>query len=153
MSGVGGAGAGEGAGRGPGSRRDGIDLGGSRAFTSFSVDDLDAAMAFYGDTLGLETVAGHGFLWLRVAGSAPVVVYPKRTHEPATFTVLNFPVEDVEAAVQELGRRGVRFETYSGPDVHTDERGISRGNPTVAWFKDPAGNILSVVERAPSPDE
>jgi catechol 2,3-dioxygenase-like lactoylglutathione lyase family enzyme len=153
MSGVGGVGSGEGGGRGQGSRREGTGLGGSRAFSSFSVDDLDAARAFYGDTLGLETVEEHGLLRLRVAGSAPVVVYPKPTHEAATFTVLNFTVEDVDAVVRELGRRGVRFETYSGPDVHTDERGISRGTPTVAWFKDPAGNILSVVERAPSPDE
>ncbi|NIQ56568.1 MAG: glyoxalase [Gammaproteobacteria bacterium] len=127
-------------------------MGGCRAFGSFSVDDLGAAKVFYRDTLGLDVVEEMGLLRLRTPGNAAVAIYPKRAHEPATFTVLNFPVEDVDAAVQDLGRRGVQFETYSGPDVHTDELGISRGAPAVAWFRDPAGNILSVVELDP-PEE
>jgi predicted enzyme related to lactoylglutathione lyase len=123
-----------------------LDLGARPAFSSFSVDDVAAAKAFYGGTLDLDVVEERGFLRLRLAGDVGVIIYPKRSHRPATFTVLNFLVEDVDAAVRDLGRRGVRFETYSGPDVHTDERGIARGSPAVAWFRDPAGNILSVVQ-------
>jgi catechol 2,3-dioxygenase-like lactoylglutathione lyase family enzyme len=119
----------------------------SKAFSGFSVDDLHKAKQFYGRTLGLEVAESHGFLTLRLTGGATVLVYPKRNHEPATYTALNFPVDDVDAAVDELTRRGVRFETYSQPELKTDERGISRGDgPTIAWFKDPAGNILSVLE-------
>lgn len=121
-------------------------LGDSKAFSSFSVDDVARAKAFYGGTLGLEVEESGGFLTIRPANGSTVLVYPKRNHEPATFTVLNFPVEDVDRAVDELRRRGVRFETYSQPDLKTDERGISRDGPTIAWFKDPAGNILSVID-------
>lgn len=124
-------------------------LGDSRAFSSFSVDDVARAKAFYGGTLGLDVTESDGFLTLRPPNGAPVVVYPKRNHAPATFTVLNFPVDDVDSAVDELGRRGVRFERYKQPGLETDERGISRDGPTIAWFKDPAGNILSVVDGAP----
>jgi catechol 2,3-dioxygenase-like lactoylglutathione lyase family enzyme len=151
VTGAGGPGAA--AGSGGSDPGPGVDLGRSAAFGSFSVDDLDVARAFYRDTLGLDADVERGLLWLRLAGGVTVVVYPKRAHSPATFTVLNFRVGDVPAAVRDLGRRGVRFETYSGPDVHTDERGIARGSPTVAWFKDPAGNILSVVDPGPAPEE
>lgn len=121
-------------------------LGRSKAFSGFSVDDLPRAKAFYGRTLGLEVDESDGFLTLRLAGGATVLIYPKRRHVPATYTVLNFPVDDVDAAVDELTQRGVRFERYSQPDLKTDDKGISRGGPTIAWFKDPAGNILSVLE-------
>lgn len=126
-------------------------LGKSNAFSGFSVDDLQKAKKFYGETLGLDVVEEHGFLTLRFAGGATVLIYPKRNHKPATYTTLNFPVDDVDAAVDELNRRGVRFETYSQPDLKTDAKGISReGGPTIAWFKDPAGNILSVLNESPS---
>ncbi|MGH7477731.1 MAG: VOC family protein [Longimicrobiales bacterium] len=124
----------------------------SKSFSSFSVNDVAPAKEFYGRTLGLEVSESDGFLTLHLAGGATVVVYPKRNHKPATYTVLNFPVDDVDAAVDELNRRGVRFEIYSEPELRTDEHGIFRGEqgPTIAWFKDPAGNILSVLEREPS---
>lgn len=120
----------------------------SKAFSGFSVDDLSKAKEFYGRTLGIEVAESDGFLTLHLAGGATVLVYPKRNHTAATYTVLNFPVDNVDRAVDELNRRGVRFETYSQPELKTDERGISRGGggPTIAWFKDPAGNILSVLE-------
>jgi len=121
----------------------------SKAFSGFSVDDLAAARQFYTRTLGLDVTEEHGFLTLRLAGGARILIYPKRNHAPATYTVLNFPVDDVDAAVDELTRRGVRFETYSQPELKTDERGISRQGPTIAWFKDPAGNILSVLDERP----
>lgn len=127
-------------------------LGNSQAFSSFSVDDLERAKQFYGRTLGVEVSEANGMLTLRLAGGARVLIYAKRNHAPATYTVLNFPVDDVDAAVDELVRRGVRFETYSQADLKTDARGIARGGggPTIAWFKDPAGNILSVLDRQPS---
>lgn len=121
-------------------------LGNSKAFSSFSVDDMALAREFYGGTLGLDVTESNGLLTIRPAKGASVLIYPKRNHAPATFTVLNFPVDDVDSAVDELRRRGVRFEIYSLPDLKTDDRGISRDGPTIAWFKDPAGNILSVVE-------
>jgi catechol 2,3-dioxygenase-like lactoylglutathione lyase family enzyme len=120
----------------------------THAFSGFSVDDIAAAKRFYGETLGLEVSDEEmGLLGLHIAGGTTILVYPKPNHTPATFTILNFPVDDVEKAVDELTRRGVRFEHYEG-DIQTDEKGISRGNggPTIAWFKDPAGNILSVLE-------
>lgn len=127
-------------------------LGDTRVFSSFSVDDLVRAKEFYGETLGLDVTESDGFLTLRSPAGATVLVYPKRNHEPATFTVLNFPVDDVDSAVDELVRRGVRFETYSQPpEIATDDRGISRNGPTIAWFRDPAGNILSVLERSAEP--
>jgi catechol 2,3-dioxygenase-like lactoylglutathione lyase family enzyme len=116
------------------------------AFSGFSVDDVPRAKEFYGETLGLDVSESDGMLQLRLAGGSWVLVYPKADHVPATFTVLNFPVEDVEAAVDELTGRGVRFERYEG-QLQTDEKGILRGEgPTIAWFTDPAGNVLSVLE-------
>ena len=120
----------------------------SKAFSSFSVNDIQKAKEFYGRTLGLALSAGpEGTLVVKLSESAKVLMYPKPNHQPATFTVLNFPVDSVDKAVDELNQRGVRFESYDSPHLKTDARGISRGNgPTIAWFKDPAGNILSVLE-------
>lgn len=119
----------------------------TKAFSGFSVDDVEAAAAFYGDTLGLRVSRQNGLLRLHIAGGRDVLVYPKPDHAPATFTVLNFPVPDIEAAVDELGRRGVRFERYE--QLPADERGIFRGGgPLIAWFTDPAGNVLSVLEES-----
>ena len=123
----------------------------SKAFSGFAVDDLDRAREFYGDTLGLEVemIEPPGLLSLRLAGGTVVLVYPKPDFTPATYTVLNFPVADVEAAVDELAGRGVAFERYEGFDQ--DEKGIARGpGPAIAWFTDPAGNILSVLEQEAS---
>jgi len=117
----------------------------TKAFSGFSVDDIGAARAFYGDTLGLEVSEEHGLLTLHLAGGGTAIAYPKPNHEPATFTILNFPVDDIDAAVDWLAERGVAFERYPGFDQ--DERGIMRDNgPAIAWFRDPAGNILSVLQ-------
>jgi catechol 2,3-dioxygenase-like lactoylglutathione lyase family enzyme len=119
----------------------------SKAFSGFAVDDVEKAQEFYGDTLGLEVekVDGPGLLALHLAGGRDTMIYPKPDFEPATYTILNFPVDDVEATVDELTARGVAFERYDG--MGQDEKGISRDQgPTIAWFKDPAGNILSVLE-------
>lgn len=118
------------------------------AFPSFSVDDLAKARTFYRDTLGLEVVDRPEGLELEVGSGSKVFVYPKLDHKPATFTILNFPVEDVEKAVDKLKSTGVRFEEYDLPDIKTDDRGIMSGadGPAMAWFKDPAGNILSVLQ-------
>jgi len=119
----------------------------SKAFSGFSVKDIPKAKEFYSKTLGLEVSESRGLLTLHLAGGASVLVYPKPNHTPATFTILNFPVDSVDKAVDELTKRGVRFEIYDEPALKTDERGIRRnGGPTIAWFKDPAGNILSVLE-------
>jgi predicted enzyme related to lactoylglutathione lyase len=119
----------------------------TKAFSGFSVDDTQKAKAFYSKTLELEVSEANGLLTLHIAGGTKILIYPKPNHSPATFTILNFPVEDVEAAVDELTRRGVRFEHYEG-DIKTDAKGIFRGGgPVIAWFKDPAGNILSVLEQ------
>lgn len=120
----------------------------SQAFSGFSTDDIGKARKFYGDTLGLDVSEEHGLLNLHLGGGADVLIYPKASHTPATFTVLNFPVDDVDRAVDELTKRGVHFEIYNEPDFKTDAKGISRdnGGPTIAWFKDPAGNILSVLD-------
>jgi catechol 2,3-dioxygenase-like lactoylglutathione lyase family enzyme len=121
-------------------------LGNSKAFTGFSVDDIAKARQFYGETLGLRVTEENGLLTLHLAGDRNTLVYPKDDHTPATFTILNFPVEDVDKAVDELAARGVRFERYEGADQ--DEKGIHRGGgPLIAWFKDPAGNILSVIQQ------
>jgi len=122
----------------------------TKAFSSFSVNDIQKAKEFYGKKLGLELSGGpEGTVVLKLAGGTKALMYPKPNHQPATFTVLNFPVDNVEKAVDELNQRGVRFEIYNEPNLKTDARGISRGNgPTIAWFKDPAGNILSVLEAA-----
>lgn len=118
----------------------------SQAFSGFSVDDLPTAAAFYADVLGLQVSEDHGMLTLHLAGGRDTLVYPKPHHLPATFTILNFPVPDVEAAVDELTARGVVFERYEGTPGETDEKGVFRkGGPLIAWFTDPAGNILSVI--------
>jgi catechol 2,3-dioxygenase-like lactoylglutathione lyase family enzyme len=122
-------------------------LGDSKAFSGFAVGDIEKAKEFYSRTLGLNVSESHGLLTLHLAGGNNVLIYPKPNHVPATFTVLNFPVDDVDLAVDELTKRGVRFEVYGLPDLKTDNKGIMRGNgPTIAWFKDPAGNILAVLE-------
>jgi len=117
------------------------------AFSSFSVNDLKKAKEFYIETLGLEVIESPEGLEMHAPG-VNVFLYPKPNHAPATFTVLNFRVENVDQTVDELTKRGVRFEKYEG-DIKTDEKGIHRGGrgPKIAWFKDPAGNILSVIER------
>jgi predicted enzyme related to lactoylglutathione lyase len=115
------------------------------AFNSFAVDDLDAARSFYGETLGLAISDGPmGVLSLDLPGGHTTMIYPKPDFSPATYTILNFPVDDVDAAVDELSSRGVEFERYDG--FEQDEKGIARGEgPVIAWFKDPAGNILAVL--------
>ena len=116
------------------------------AFSGFAVDDLDKARSFYSETLGLKvTDEEMGVMTLHLAGDRPTLIYPKPDFTPATYTILNFQVEDVDAAVDELTARGVEFERYEGFDQ--DERGIARGEgPQIAWFKDPAGNILAVIQ-------
>ena len=120
----------------------------AKAFPSFSVDDLAKARAFYHDTLGLEVAERPQGLELEVGGGNKVFVYPKPNHEPATFTVLNFSVDNVDTAVDRLKKTGVTFEKYDQPGIKTDEHDIARdaGGPAIAWFKDPAGNILSVLQ-------
>ncbi|MFE7096423.1 VOC family protein [Streptomyces erythrochromogenes] len=121
-------------------------LGDSRAFSGFSVDSIATAKDFYGSTLGLRVSEDNGMLALHLGGGADVLGYPKENHAPASFTVLNFPVPDIDRAVDDLGARGVAFERYDG--FGQDAKGISRneGGPPIAWFKDPAGNVLSVLE-------
>ncbi|HEY6743634.1 MAG TPA: VOC family protein [Lapillicoccus sp.] len=119
----------------------------TKAFSGFAVPDTAAAKAFYGDTLGIDVSEENGMLTLHLAGGRDTIVYPKPDHVPATYTILNFPVDDVEAAVDALTAKGVEFERYEGEDFSTDEKGIMRqGGPLIAWFTDPAGNILSVLE-------
>ena len=120
----------------------------TKAFSGFAVPDIEQARAFYADTLGISVREEHGLLTLELEGGArPTLIYPKPDHEPATYTVLNFPVDDIDAAVDELTSRGVEFERYEGFDQ--DEKGIARGpeGPPIAWFTDPAGNILAVLEQ------
>jgi predicted enzyme related to lactoylglutathione lyase len=118
----------------------------THAFSGFSVNDTPRAKQFYAETLGLNVTDEMGGLALHLAGGGNVFVYPKDNHVPATFTVLNFPVADVEEAVDRLTEAGVSFERYDG--IESDEKGIHRGEgPTIAWFKDPAGNILSVLDQ------
>lgn len=119
----------------------------AKSFSSFSVNDLENAKAFYGGTLGLEIKQSQEGLELHT-GDNVVFLYPKPNHTPASFTVLNFHVDDIDAAVDELTSLGVKLEHYDLPDIKTDERGIARGphGPIIAWFKDPAGNILSVLQ-------
>jgi catechol 2,3-dioxygenase-like lactoylglutathione lyase family enzyme len=119
----------------------------TKAFSGFAVPDTAAAKAFYGDTLGIDVSEENGMLTLNLAGGRDTIVYPKPDHVPANYTILNFPVDDVEAAVDALTAKGVKFERYEGEDFSTDEKGIMRqGGPLIAWFTDPAGNILSVLE-------
>lgn len=117
----------------------------TRAFSGFSVDDIPAAAAFYRDTLGLKVSQRNGMLTLHLAGDRDTLVYPKPDHTPATYTILNFAVDDIAAAVDRLTARGVVFESYEG----LDEKGVFRRmGPPIAWFRDPAGNILSVLEES-----
>jgi catechol 2,3-dioxygenase-like lactoylglutathione lyase family enzyme len=123
----------------------------SKAFSGFSVDDIPKAKAFYGETLGLKVTEENGMLTLHLTGGGTVLIYPKgEGHTPATFTILNFPIDDIDKTVDELTTLGVTFEHYDG-EMKTDEKGILRGiasgnGPDIAWFKDPAGNILSVLQ-------
>lgn len=116
----------------------------TKAYSGFAAPDIEAARRFYADTLGVRVTEEHGMLTLHLAGGErPTLIYPKPDHAPANYTILNFPVDDVEAAVHGLAKRGVSFERYDG--MEQDERGIARGQgPDIAWFTDPAGNILSV---------
>jgi catechol 2,3-dioxygenase-like lactoylglutathione lyase family enzyme len=121
----------------------------SKAFSSFSTDDIQQAKEFYGETLGLEVVETPEGLELHIAGGTPVFIYPSDSYTAPKHTVLNFPVEDIEAAVDWLGERGVRMEQYDLPEIKTDERGIFRGDSgprAIAWFKDPADHVLSVLQ-------
>jgi catechol 2,3-dioxygenase-like lactoylglutathione lyase family enzyme len=121
----------------------------TRAFSGFAVDDVATARRFYGETLGLKTSEENGILTLHLAGDRPTLVYPKPDFVPATYTILNFPVDDIDRAVDDLTARGVRFERYDG--FEQDEKGVHRSEgPPIAWFRDPAGNILAVLE-APGP--
>jgi catechol 2,3-dioxygenase-like lactoylglutathione lyase family enzyme len=121
-------------------------LGDTKAFSGFSADDIPKAKAFYADTLGIEVTEENGMLTLNLAaGDRPTLVYPKPDHEPAGFTILNFPVANIDDAVRELSNRGVEFERYEG--MGQDELGVMRDQgPPIAWFKDPAGNVLSVIQ-------
>jgi catechol 2,3-dioxygenase-like lactoylglutathione lyase family enzyme len=120
-------------------------FGTTKAFSGFAVDDTARARDFYENTLGLRVSQDNGLLRLHLAGGTDVLVYPKPGHVPATFTILNFPVDDIDKAVDELAARGVRFERY--PGLEADEKGIFRGGgPLIAWFTDPAGNVLSVLQ-------
>lgn len=118
----------------------------SKAFSGFSVDDMQKAKLFYGKTLGLKVRNNPmEMLELYLEGNNRIIIYPKSDHVPATFTILNFPVEDIEVAVDALTKRGVVFEQYN--ELNTDKKGISHNEgPLIAWFKDPAGNILSVIQ-------
>jgi catechol 2,3-dioxygenase-like lactoylglutathione lyase family enzyme len=126
-------------------------FGSTNAFSGFSVDDIPAAKRFYAETLGLDvSEESMGLLSLRLGGGGEVVVYPKENHTPATFTLLNFPVDDIDAVVDELTKRGVQFERYEG--FEQDSKGIARPTapdqgPPIAWFTDAAGNILSVLQQ------
>ena len=117
----------------------------TKAFSGFAVDDIEKAREFYGQTLGLRTSEQHGLMTLHIAGDRDTIVYPKPDHEPAGYTILNFPVDDIEKAVDGLVERGVKMERYDSFDQ--DERGIFRaGGPYIACFTDPAGNVLSVLQ-------
>jgi catechol 2,3-dioxygenase-like lactoylglutathione lyase family enzyme len=120
----------------------------TKAFSGFAVSDIDEARRFYNETLGLQVSEKHGLLTLHIAGDRDILVYPKPDHTPATFTILNFPVDDIDQAVDELTKRGVRFLRYA--DFGQDDKGIARPQagegPPIAWFTDPAGNILSVLQ-------
>ncbi len=117
----------------------------TKAFSGFAVDDLQKAREFYGETLGIKTSEEHGLLTLHIAGDRATLIYPREDHTPADYTILNFPVDDIDEAVDGLAARGVSFERYDG--FGQDEKGVSRdAGPQIAWFKDPAGNVLSVLQ-------
>jgi catechol 2,3-dioxygenase-like lactoylglutathione lyase family enzyme len=118
----------------------------TKAFSGFAVDDVQKSREFYGETLGIRTSEENGLLTLHLAGDRDTLVYLKPDHTPAEYTILNFPVEDIDSAVEELSARGVVMERYDG--FEQDEKGIFRsGGPYIAWFKDPAGNVLSVLQQ------
>lgn len=118
----------------------------TKAFSGFAVEDVERAREFYGGTLGIRTSEEHGLMTLHIAGERPTIVYPKTGHTPAEYTILNFPVDDIDEAVAQLAARGVHFERYDG--FEQDEQGVFRGGgPLIAWFKDPSGNILSVLQQ------
>jgi predicted enzyme related to lactoylglutathione lyase len=120
-------------------------FGTTKAFSGFSVNDIPAARKFYGETLGITVSEENGMLTLHIAGDRDILVYPKADHTPATYTILNFPVDDIDQAVDELAERGVRIQRYD--NVEADGKGIVRGGgPLIAWFTDPAGNVLSVLQ-------
>ncbi len=120
----------------------------TKAFSGFSVSNLQEAKEFYSQTLGLDVSEAHGLLELHIAGGTNILIYPKENHTPATFTILNFPVANIEQAVDDLVRHGVHFESYNEGGLVTDAKGIFHGGgPRIAWFKDPAGNLLSVLEQ------
>jgi catechol 2,3-dioxygenase-like lactoylglutathione lyase family enzyme len=121
-------------------------LGSVKAFSGFAVKDIAEAKSFYGDTLGLEVGEENGLLFLVIPESQNIFIYPKPDHQPAVFTILNFPVDDIDEAVDGLSKRGVEFERYEG--FEQDDKGIARGpeGPAIAWFTDPSGNILSVLQ-------
>jgi predicted enzyme related to lactoylglutathione lyase len=118
----------------------------TKAFSSFSVDNLEEAKKFYGQTLGVEVSESEEGLNLQIKGGNDVFIYPKPDHVPATFTVLNFVVDDVDRTVDELTKLGIRFQIYNKGELKTDDKGIFQGKPKIAWFKDPAGNFLSILE-------
>jgi catechol 2,3-dioxygenase-like lactoylglutathione lyase family enzyme len=118
----------------------------TKAFSSFSVDDLEKAKKFYGQTLGLGVSESNEGLTLHLSGANEVFVYPKSDHTPATFTILNFLVDNIDQSVDHLTEQGVHFEIYNEGELKTDKKGICRGKPEIAWFKDPAGNFLSVLK-------
>ncbi|MGI8892541.1 MAG: VOC family protein [Bacteroidia bacterium] len=121
----------------------------NKTFSSFSVDDAEKAKEFYSNTLGLQVSPipeMQGLLEIKLAAGNTVMLYEKSDHTPAAFTVLNFVVDDLEQTVDELVKRGAKFEIYDHPEYGTDKKGISRGEPKIAWFKDPAGNILSILK-------
>ncbi len=122
-------------------------LSNSPAYASFSTNDIAATRDFYGTTLGVKVTEEYGMLTLHLPTGGTALIYPKENHEPATFTVLNFPVDDIDATVDALAAAGVRFEHY-GEGFDQDAKGISRGayGPPIAWFTDPAGNILAVQQ-------
>ena len=119
----------------------------SKAFSSFSVNDIRRAKQFYNETLGLEVKEVPEGLELHISGGNTIFVYEKADHTPATFTILNFPVKNIDDGAEELRNRGIKFEIFTQPDIKTDEKGIHRGpGPKIAWFKDPAGNFLSILQ-------
>jgi catechol 2,3-dioxygenase-like lactoylglutathione lyase family enzyme len=123
----------------------------SQPFSGFSVDDIEAARRFYSDVLEQEVSDTNGMLQLQIRPDVAVLVYPSETHRPGSFTVLNFPVDDIDAAVEHLSSRGVRFERYEG--MPQDDKGVLRGlandrGPDIAWFTDPAGNVLSILQQS-----
>ena len=124
-----------------------VDFKNTKAFSSFSVNDLEKAKRFYNQILGLEVSETEEGLKLYLQGGNEIFIYPKPGHSPATFTLLNFVVDDVESTVDQLSKAGVHFQIYNEGELKTDNKGIFNGKPKIAWFKDPAGNFLSVIQK------